>query len=68
MENLVQEVENLKRKIRFVEEERDELKVALHIVTIHCCHIIGEKEDKKVEDVYKETGKNVHELMHGCKC
>lgn len=64
----VQEIEALKEKLRLAEEEIDEFKVVLHIVTVHCCHLIAEKEGRKVEDIYKEINKNVNELMHGYKC
>lgn len=68
MKNLLQENENLKEKLKLVEEDRDELKVALHIVMVHCCHLIGERENKKVEDIYKEISKSVNMLMRGSIC
>lgn len=66
MEDLVKENETLKKKLRDVENDRDEIKMAFHIVTVHCCHLIGEKEGKKVEDVYKEISERVNNLLHMC--
>ncbi|AVP66021.1 hypothetical protein C3B64_17945 [Clostridium botulinum] len=63
MKNLLQENKNLKEKLRIIEEDQDELKLALHIVTVHCCHLIGEKEGKKVEDIYKEINKRITALL-----
>lgn len=68
MENLLKENEISKEKIRVLKEERDELKLILHIMTVHCCNLIAEKEDKKVEEIYKEIGKSVNKLMHGSSC
>ena len=65
MQKLLQEIENLKVSIKNVEEEKKQLSIALHIVTVHCCNLIGEKEGKKVEDVYKEISENVNKIMYG---
>ncbi|QXE20009.1 hypothetical protein [Clostridium sp. 001] len=64
MENLMKEISDLKEKLRLMKEDRDELKAVLHIVTVHCCHLIGEKEGKKVEDVYTEINQNINTLIH----
>lgn len=65
MENLSKEVEKLKEKLKDVESENTDLKGALHIVTVHCCHLIKEKEGKEISDIYKEISGSVSKLMSG---
>lgn len=69
MENLsnrcMNEVKILKERLKITEDERDEAKVGLHIVTVHCCNLIAEKEGRKFEDVKKEINENMHKIMHG---
>jgi len=65
MEKLIEEIENLKVNIKNIEEEKKQISIALHIITVHCCNLISEKEGKQIEDVYTEISKSVSEIMNG---
>ena len=61
----IKEVKNLKERLNTIENERDEIAMTLHIITVHCCNLIAEKEGKKVEDVPKEMNESIDKIMHG---
>ena len=65
MEELLQEIEKLKVSIKNIEEEKKQLSADLHIVTVHCCNLIGEKEGKKIENIYKEISESLNKIMNG---
>lgn len=44
--NDIQKIKDLKEKLKIVENERDEVKASLHVVTLHCANLIAEKETK----------------------
>ena len=67
MENLSQEIRNLKVSIKNLEEEKKQLNAVIHIVTLHCCNLIGEKEGKSIDDVHKEINEIVNKIINGSR-
>lgn len=61
----VQEVNDLKEKLIIIENEREEIAAALHIITIYCCNLIAQKEGKEVDDVRRKINGNMYKIMHG---
>jgi flagellar motility protein MotE (MotC chaperone) len=56
------EIEILKERLKAAENERDDTKASLHVVTLHCVNLIAKKDNISVEDVYNQINNNLKHL------
>lgn len=64
MEYLLDEnmIKKLKQENIIIKNERDEAKAALHMVTVHCCKLIAEKDNKDFTSVWNEITEIITEI------
>lgn len=65
MKNLKEKVKELEEKLRISDDKIKDERAIRHMLTIHCCNLIAEKENKEFKVIHKELSSCINNIIQG---